>query len=154
MKTSHIYPGANSINCYLTIRNCEKAIDFYKTAFGAKENLRLLMPDGTIAHAEIEIEDSVLMLGEENPDWGTQSPESLGGNPISITLYVKNVDQSISRALDAGATELMPINNAFYGDRVGQVLDPFGYKWHIATHIEDVTEAEMQKRMNKMFTEQ
>ncbi|NND95074.1 MAG: VOC family protein [Flavobacteriales bacterium] len=153
MKTSHIYPGANSINSYLNVRNCKKAIEFYTRAFGAIEILSLLMPDGKIAHAEIEIEGSLLMLSEENPEWGTHSPESLGGSPITITLYVKDVDISFKNALDAGASEVMPLKNEFYGDRVGQVLDPFGFKWHIATHIEDVPKEEMQSRMDKMFSQ-
>ena len=152
MKTSHIYPGANSINNYLNVRNCKKAIDFYIRAFGAIEKLCLLMPDGKIAHAEIEIEGSLLMLAEENPKWGTHSPESLGGSPITISLYVKDVDIAFKNALDAGASEIMPLKNEFYGDRVGQILDPFGFKWHIATHIEDVPKEEMQRRMDKMFS--
>jgi PhnB protein len=152
MTTSHIYPGANSINSYLNVRNCKKAIEFYHEAFGAIEKLSLLMPDGKIAHAEIEIEGSILMLAEENPKWGTNSPESLGGSPITISLYVKDVDKSFLRALEAGATEVMAVKNEFYGDRVGQILDPFGFKWHIATHIEDVPKEEMQSRMDKMFS--
>ena len=152
MKTSHIYPGAHTINCYLTIKNCNEAIEFYKKAFGAIEKLQLLMPDGRIAHAEIEIEGSLLMMSEENPDWGTHSPESLGGSPITLSLYVKDVDKSYKRALEAGAKEVMPVKNEFYGDRTGQLLDPFGYKWHMATHIEDVPKEEMQRRMDKMFS--
>ena len=152
MKTSHIYPGAHTINCYLTIKNCNEAIEFYKKAFGAIEKLQLLMPDGRIAHAEIEIEGSLLMMSEENPDWGTHSPEGLGGSPITLSLYVKDVDKSYKRALEAGAKEVMPVKNEFYGDRTGQLLDPFGHKWHMATHIEDVPKEEMQRRMDKMFS--
>jgi len=152
MTASHIYPSANSINLYLNIRNCKKAIEFYCEAFGAIEKLSLLMPDGKIAHAEIEIEGSILMLAEENPEWGTHSPESLGGSPITISLYVKDVDKSFLRALEAGATEVMAVKNEFYGDRAGQLIDPFGFKWHIATHIEDVPKEEMQSRMDKMFS--
>lgn len=152
MEKSHIYPGANSINCYLNIKNCNGAIEFYKKAFGAQEKLRLLMPDGKIAHAEIEIEGSLVMMGEENPEWGTRSPISLGGSPITLSIYVKNVDEAFKRALDAGAKEVMPVKNQFYGDKTGQVLDPFGFKWHLATHIEDVDQKEMQSRMDQLFT--
>ena len=153
MKSSHIYPGANSINVYLNIKNCHEAIEFYKKAFGAKEKLRLLMPDGKIAHAEIEIEGSLIMMAEENPEWGAYSPESIGGNPVRLSLFVRNVDEAFERALNAGAKETMPIKNEFYGDRTGQVLDPYGYKWHIATHVEDVDQEEMQLRMDKLFSD-
>jgi PhnB protein len=152
MAKSHLYPGANSLNAYINIKGCSDAIAFYKKAFGAIEKLRLLMPDGKIAHAEIEIEGSLLMMADENPDWGTKSPDTLGGNPVTIGLYVAEVDQVFQKAIDAGATVIMPVKDEFYGDRAGQVLDPFGYKWMIATHIEDVPQEEMQTRMNKMFS--
>ncbi|SHH01038.1 PhnB protein [Flavobacterium fluvii] len=151
MAKSHIYPGANSLNAYINIKGCSEAIEFYKKAFGAIEKLRLLMPDGKIAHAELDIEGSLIMMAEENPDWGTKSPETLGGNPLTIGLYVPNVDKSFQRAIDAGAKEYMPLKDEFYGDRVGQVIDPFGYRWMIATHKEDVPQEEMQTRMDKMF---
>jgi PhnB protein len=151
MTKSHIYPGASSLNPYINIKGCSDAIAFYKKAFGATEKLRMLMPDGKIAHAELEIEGSLLMMADENPDWGTKSPETLGGNPLTIGLYVPDVDQSFQKAIDAGATVIMPVKDEFYGDRVGQVFDPFGYKWMIATHKEYVSPEEMQTRMNKMF---
>ncbi|MES2574264.1 MAG: VOC family protein [Bacteroidota bacterium] len=153
MAKSHIYPGANSLNPYINIKGCSEAIEFYKKAFGAIEKLRLVMPDGTVAHAELDIEGSLLMMAEENPDWGTKSPETLGGNPLTIGLYVPDVDQSFQRAIDAGAKEYMPLKDEFYGDRVGQVIDPFGYRWMIATHKEVVPQEEMQTRMDKMFAE-
>jgi PhnB protein len=152
MAKSHLYPGANSLNPYINIKGCSDAIEFYKKAFGAIEKLRLLMPDGKIAHAELEIEGSLLMMADENPDWGTKSPETLGGNPVTIGLYVADVDQVFQKAIDAGATVIMPVKDEFYGDRTGQILDPFGYKWMIATHIEDVSQEEMQIRMDKMFS--
>ena len=152
MAKSHIYPGANSLNAYINIKGCSAAIEFYKKAFGATEKLRLLMPDGKVAHAELEIEGSLLMMADENPDWGTKSPDTLGGNPVTIGLYVANVDQVFQKAIDAGATVIMPVKDEFYGDRTGQVLDPFGYKWMIATHIEDIPQEEMQTRMDKMFS--
>ena len=110
------------------------------------------MPDGKIAHAELEIEGSLLMMADENPDWGTKSPDTLGGNPVTLGLYVADVDQVFQKAIDAGATVIMPVKDEFYGDRTGQVLDPFGYKWMIATHIEVVSQEEMQIRMDKMFS--
>ena len=154
MSTSHIYPGAHTLNVYLNITGCKAAIEFYKKAFGATEKLRLLMPGGKIAHAELEIEGSLLMMADENLDWGTKSPQTLGGNPVTICLYVTDVDESFQKAVDAGAAVIMPVKDEFYGDRVGQVLDPFGYKWMITTHKEDVSEEEMQIRMDKMFSGQ
>ncbi len=154
MKTSHIYPGAFTLNAYITIKNCSNAIDFYKKAFDAQEIGRLLMPNGLIGHAEIEIEGSLLMMADENIEWGNKSPLAIGGNPMSFGLYVKDVDAAFQKALDAGATLVMPVADMFYGDRVGQVMDPFGYKWMIATHTEDVNYEEMQKRSDKMFGKQ
>jgi PhnB protein len=151
MAKSHIYPGASSLNPYINIKGCSDAIVFYKKAFGAIEKLRMLMPDGKIAHAELEIEGSLLMMADENPDWGTKSPATLGGNPVTLGLYVPDVDHSFQKAIDAGATVIMPVKDEFYGDRTGQIIDPFGYKWMIATHKEYVAPEEMQSRMNKMF---
>lgn len=152
MSKSHIYPRASTLNAYISVRGCNDAIEFYKKAFGATEKLRLVMPDGKIGHAELEIEGSLLMMADENPDWQTKSPQTLGGNPMVLGLYVPDVDQSFQKAIEAGATELMPVKDEFYGDRTGQVMDPFGYKWMIATHKEDVPPEEMQIRMDKMFS--
>ena len=154
MKTSHIYPGAHTLNAYVTIKNCSDAIAFYKKAFGAKELGRLLMPDGSIGHAEIEIEGSLLMMADENIEWGNKSPLTIGGNPMSFGLYVKDADAVYKQAVEAGATVVMPVADMFYGDRVGQVMDPFGYKWMITTHIEDMSFEEMQIRSNNMFAKQ
>lgn len=153
MKTSHIYPGASTLSTYLTIKGCSEAIEFYKKAFGAKERGRLFMPNGLIGHAEIEIEGSLLMMADENIDWGTKSPSTIGGNPVTIGLYVEDVDAAFQRAVDAGAESVMPISDMFYGDRVGQVVDPYGYKWMITTHKEDVSFEEMQKRSDLVFSE-
>ena len=150
---NHIYPGAHALNPYITIQNCDKAIEFYEKAFGAIVKMRLLMPDGKIGHAELEIEGSLLMMAEENPDWNIKSPITLGGNPLTLSLYVVDVDKAFLKAIDAGATVIMPLKDEFYGDRVGQVLDPFGYKWMLATHMEDVSAQEMQKRMDAMFSQ-
>jgi PhnB protein len=154
MTKSHIYPGGQTVNCYLTIKHCGEAIEFYKKAFGAEEKLRLVMPDGSIAHAEILIEGTLLMMAEENSEWGTQGPLRLGGSPVTLSIYVKDADVFFKRAIDAGAKVSMPLKNEFYGDRIGQVLDPYGYKWGIATHIEDVSQEEMQRRMDKLFTQE
>ena len=149
--TSHIYPGSHTLGVYITIKNCSAAIEFYKKAFNATERGRLIMPDGTIGHAEIEIEGSLLMMADENKDWGTKGPETIGGNPMGFALYVKDCDAAVKKAIEAGAKEVMPIEDQFYGDRIGQVMDPFGYKWSITTHKEDVSFDEMQKRMDKAF---
>ncbi|WP_348822410.1 VOC family protein [Flavobacterium aestuarii] len=151
MGTSHIYPGAYSLNAYIAVKGCSEAIEFYKKAFGAIERGRLLHPDGKVAHAEITIEGSLLMLSEENSDWGNISPKTIGGNPLTFGLYVKDVDAVFQKAVDAGATVKMELKDEFYGDRTGQVEDPFGYKWMIATHKEDVSFQEMQKRFDEMF---
>ncbi len=129
----------------------QKTIDFYKKAFGAIEKYRLLMPDGAIGHAEIEIEGTLIMMFEENPDWGALSLLALGGTPLMLSLYVKDVDQSYEKAIEAGAKALMAVTDEFYGDRVGQVIDRFGYKWMIATHKEQVSVEGMQQRLDKMF---
>lgn len=152
--TSHIYPGAHTLNVYITLKDCKKAIDWYKKVFGAKEIGMLTMPDGKIGHGEIEIEGSLLMVADENLEWGNKAPETIGGNPASLALYVKDCDAFFKKAVDAGATVVMPVADQFYGDRSGQVMDPFGYKWSIITHIEDMSFEEMQKRMEKAFAEQ
>ncbi|AOW10627.1 VOC family protein [Flavobacterium gilvum] len=153
MQTSHIYPGAYTLNAYITIGGCSNAIEFYKKAFGATEKCRLLMPDGKICHAEIEIEGSLLMMVDENIEWGNKGPLTIGGNPMTFGLYVKDVDSVYQKVIDAGGTSVMPIEDMFYGDRMGQVMDPFGYKWMIATHKEDMSYEEMQKRFDKMLCE-
>jgi len=152
MSTSHIYPGAATLSTYITIKGCIEAIEFYKKAFGAKEVGILYLPNGLVAHAEIEIEGSLLMMADENLDWGNKGPLTIGDNPMTFGLYVEDVDKAFQKALDAGATLAMPVTDMFYGDRVGQVMDPFGYKWMIGTHKEDVDYEEMQKRSDKMFS--
>lgn len=154
MKTSYIYPGASALSSYITIKNCSDAIDFYKKAFDAKERNRLLLPNGLIGHAELEIEGSLLMMADENPEWGTKSPQTIGGNPMVFSLYVKDADKAFQKVVDAGATVVMPVKDMFYGDRMGQVMDPFGYQWMIATHKEDMSNEEIQKRFDKMLSTQ
>jgi PhnB protein len=143
--------GEHAISPYLAIKGADAAIQYYQRVFGAKEIGRLLGPGGAIAHAELQIGDSKLMLSEENVEWGNQSPTTLGGTAVTISLYVDDVDATYQLALDAGATSIMPVKDEFYGLRVGVFYDPFGHKWHIHTPIEEVSFEEMQKRCDAMF---
>ena len=154
METHSIPQGYHTLMPYINIRGAEKAIEFYKNAFGAKEVGRITMPDGTIGHCELEIGDSRLMLAEENEQWGNVSPETLGGSSVNLFLYVENVDEVFGRAISAGAKVKgeMEVKDQFYGDRSGTLTDPFGHQWSIVTHIEDVSFDEMQKRSDAMFT--
>ena len=144
-------PGYHTLTPYMTVRDARAAIEFYRQAFGAETVLKLDMPDGSIAHAEIRIGDSIVMLSEENEAWGTKSPLTLGGSPMFLMAYVADVDAAFRRALDAGATEVRPVADQFYGDRAGTLKDPYGHQWTLATHIEDVSQAEGQKRMEAEF---
>jgi PhnB protein len=152
--TTNIKPvpdGYHTLNAYLIVRGASSALEFYKKAFGATELMRLNMPDGKIAHSELQIGDSIFMISDENPVWGSTSPETLGGSPVRLYLYVSDVDATFASAIRAGATETMPLENQFWGDRTGQVVDPFGHHWHIATHIEDVDPNELPGRMEAYF---
>ena len=137
--------GYHSITPTIIVRDAAKAIDFYKEAFGAEEIGRMAGPDGAIMHAEIQIGDSRVMLGEENEQWGTRSPLSTNGNPGSLHIYVENADASFDRAIKAGAQVRYPLEDAFWGDRYGKVTDPFGHEWAIATRVKDLTPQEMEK---------
>ena len=143
--------GHRTVTPYLTIRYGAKALDFYKKAFGATETFKLMMPDGRLGHAEIRLGDSMIMLSDEFAEFGGKAPATLGGTPVSIHLYVEDVDAFFKRALAAGAKERKPVMDQFYGDRSGQLEDPFGHLWWVATHKEDVTPAELQKRAQEMF---
>jgi PhnB protein len=138
--------GYHTATPYLIVTGAAKAIEFYKKAFGAEEIMRMAQPDGRIGHAEIKIGDSPIMLADEFPDMGARSPQSLGGSPVSILLYVKDVDAMFTQAVAAGAIVQRPVADQFYGDRTGGVTDPFGHVWHIATHKEDVSPETMKKR--------
>lgn len=138
--------GYHSVTPYLIIKNAADAIDFYKSAFGAIELFRMPQPDGKIGHAEIKIGDSPIMLADEFPEMKYVSPQTLGGSPVSLMIYVEDVDTVFKRAIDAGASEQKPVQDQFYGDRSGSLTDPFGHVWHIATHKEDVAPEEMEKR--------
>ena len=145
MSSSHVPAGYHAVTPAIVVRNAAAAIEFYKTAFGAEEINRMEGPDGSIAHAEIRIGDSVIMLGEENEQWGTRSPQSLGGVHGSLHIYVENADASFDRALKAGATVRYPLEDAFWGDRYGKVTDPFGHEWGIATRVKELSAEEMEK---------
>jgi PhnB protein len=138
--------GYHTATPYLIIKDAARAIEFYKKAFGATEVMRFAQPDGKIGHAEIKIGDSHIMLADEFPEMGARSPQSLGGSPVSILLYVENVDAQAQLAVAAGAKVVRPVKDQFYGDRSGSFEDPFGHQWHIATHAEDVAPDEMHKR--------
>ena len=139
--------GYHSVTPYLAQKNTDQAIRFYEQAFGAKEVGRLSMPDGSIAHAEIEIGNSRIMMSDETPAFGNKSPEAYGGSPAAFSIYVADVDASFAQALAAGATVKRPVQDQFYGDRTGTLLDPFGYQWSIATRKEEVSLDEMRRRM-------
>ncbi len=138
--------GYHSITPYLVIKGAADAIDFYKRAFGATEIMRMPSPDGRIGHAEMSFGNSKIMLADEYPEMGHRSPQSLGGTGVSLMLYLENVDEVFKRAVAAGAKELQPIQNQFYGDRSGTLQDPFGHVWTVATHVEDVPPEEMERR--------
>jgi PhnB protein len=154
MAVKPIPDGYHTLTPYFTVRNGAAALEFYKRAFGAVEVMRFEMPGGGIAHAEIQIGDSRLMFGDENPDFGNKSPQSLGGTPGGLCLYVSDCDAVFAKALAAGATVMKPMADQFYGDRSGTVIDPFGHAWTIATHKEDVSVEEMQARMAAMMQPQ
>jgi PhnB protein len=151
MSVQPIPPGHHTAAPYLAVKDGVKALEFYKKAFGATESYQLILPDGRLGHGEIRLGDSVIMLADEFPEYGGKSPQTLGGSPVSIHLYVEDVDAFFKRALAAGAKERKPVMDQFYGDRSGQLEDPFGHLWWVATHKEDVPPDEMQKRVQSMF---
>jgi PhnB protein len=138
--------GYHSVTPYLILSGAGDAIAFYKKALGAEEVMRLAEPGGKVNHAEIRIGDSRVMLADEHPEIQALSPKTVGGSPVSIHLYVEDVDAAVERALAAGAKLVRPVADQFYGDRVGGIEDPFGYRWFIATHKEDLTMEEIRRR--------
>jgi PhnB protein len=138
--------GYHSVTPYLYIDGAARAIDFYKQAFGAVEVMRLDTPDGKIGHAEIKIGDSHIMLADEYPEMGARGPHTLGGSAVGLMVYLPDVDAVVARAVRAGAKLERPIEDKFYGDRMGGIIDPFGHQWYISTHVEDVPPEEMAKR--------
>jgi PhnB protein len=145
-KPKAIPDGYHNVTPYLIVNDAAAAIEFYKKAFGATELMRMPKPNGKIGHAEIRIGDSPIMLADEAPEMDARSPRTFGGSPVSIFLYVDDVDTTFARAVDGGAKVQRPLADQFYGDRTGGVEDPFGHVWYIATHVEDVSPEEMKKR--------
>ncbi len=158
MATQTTPAGYHSVTPYLIVDNAAKALEFYQKALNAKEMFRLPIPDNKggqkIGHAEIKIGDSQIMLADESPEMDTRSPKALGGTPASFMIYVDDVDKAFEQAVKAGGKALQPVENQFWGDRTGTLLDPFGHKWTLGTHVEDVSPDELQKRMEKWSKQQ
>lgn len=146
MTVQPIPEGYPRVTPYLCVDGASAAIDFYVSVLGARERMRMAAPGGKIAHAELELGNSVIMLADEFPDIGFRSPKSVGGTPVTLHAYVEDVDAVFAEAVSRGATGLSPVKTEFYGDRSGQLEDPFGHRWNLATHVEDVPPEEMRKR--------
>ena len=143
--------GYPRVTPYLCVDGGDAAIDFYTKVLGAQERMRMPAPDGKVGHAELELGNSVVMLADEAPDMGVLSPRSVGGTPVTVHVYVEDVDAVFEAAVEAGATALRPVENQFYGDRSGQFEDPFGHRWNVASHVEDVPPDEMERRMKEFM---
>lgn len=150
-KIKPIPDGFHALTPYLTVKGASDAIEFYKKIFGATELFRLNTPDGKVGHSEFKIGDSIFMISDENLECGSASPEALKGSPVALYLYVPDVDSTFSEAVKAGAKSAMPVENQFWGDRMGKIVDPFGHQWLLATHVEDVDPSEFQSRMEAHF---
>ena len=143
---------SQTVRAHMTVHDAKEAIAFYGKAFGATEMFRLSEPSGRIGHAEIKIGDSPIMLADESEEMGYRSARKLGGSPISLMVYVEDVDARVAQAVAAGAKITRPVANQFYGDRTGGIEDPFGYHWYIATHVEDVPPDELKRRAEKAMS--
>jgi uncharacterized glyoxalase superfamily protein PhnB len=143
--------GFHTVSPHIVIKGAGQAIDWYKKAFGAEELFRMPAPDGSIMHAEIRIGDSPIMIAEEFPTMGVKGPKSIGGSPVTIHLYVKDVDKVYNQAVAAGATAAMPPADMFWGDRYGKLIDPYGHHWSVATHMEDLTPEQCSQRAAEFF---
>jgi PhnB protein len=152
-KENHIPKGYQSLTPSLSFKRTEEAIEWYKNVFGATEKMKINGPDKKIMHAELMIGNSCFFLAEENPQYGNKTPDAVNGNSITLHLYVKDVDDTVKKAVQNGATLLMAPMDMFYGDRIGNILDPYGYSWALATHVKDVSESEM-KKMAQEFKQQ
>jgi PhnB protein len=142
--------GYPRVTPYLIVDGADAAIDFYTSVLGAKERMRMPGPDNKVGHAELAIGESLIMLADEFPDMGARSPKSIGGSPVTVHVYVEDVDATIALAVKTGATITRPVEDKFYGDRGGEIVDPYGHRWSIASHVEDVSPEEMQRRMGNM----
>ncbi|MDQ1468448.1 MAG: PhnB protein [Actinomycetota bacterium] len=142
------------VAAYLTIDGASDAIEFYKQVFGAQERMRMAQPDGTIGHAELQLGDSVIMMSDTFPEMGVVDPKKLGGTPVTMYVYVEDVDAAFDTAIKAGAKQLQPVEDKFYGDRSGQFEDPWGHRWGVTSHVEDVSPEEMEKRAAAFTAEQ
>ena len=151
MTVSPIPPGCNSVNAYLIMKDTKKAMDFYCIAFGGQVTACLEAPNGSVMHGEVKIGNSTIMLSQENPDWQMLSAETLGASPASLHFYTDDCDAVFHHAIEAGCIEISPLMDAFWGDRYGKVQDPFGYQWGIATHKEELTMEELQRRGEDWF---
>jgi PhnB protein len=149
-KVKPIPEGYDAVTPYLIVKGAAAAIDFYKKAFGATERMRMPGPDGKIGHAEIQVGGANVMLADESSEMGTRSPQSVGGSPVGLVLYVENVDKTVEKATAAGAKVKTKVEDKFYGDRMGTIEDPFGHVWYVGTHIEDVSPEEMKRRMEAL----
>jgi len=149
MSVQAIPKGYHTITPYMTVRDAARAIEFYKQAFGAKEKGVMKGPDGKVMHAELVIGDSIIMLADEFPEFGSLSPQSTGGSGTGLHIYIEDVDSAFDRAVKAGATVEMPVADMFWGDRYGKLRDPFGHKWSIGTHKADLSMEEMKKGMDE-----
>ncbi len=146
MSVKPIPDGYHSVTPYLTVKGAARALEFYEKAFGAKVLFRMEDKDGRVGHAEIQLGDSRVMLSDEHPELGVRSPQSVGGTPVSIHLYTDDVDATVARAVAAGAKVTRPVADQFYGDRSGTLTDPFGHRWYVSTHTEDVPPDELERR--------
>lgn len=152
MPVKPIPDGYHTLTPFLTVKDAARAIEFYKKAFGATEKGVMKDPDGKVMHAELRIGDSIIMLSDEYPDYGSVSPQSIGGSAMGLHIYVDGVDAAFDRAVKAGAQVEMPVMDMFWGDRYGKLKDPFGHKWSIATHTADLSMDEMKKGMDEAMS--
>lgn len=150
-KVNPIPEGYHTLTPHLVVRDAGRAIEFYKKAFAAEECYRMPSPDGKVMHAQLKIGNSILMLAEECPEMGGRSPKALGGSPVALHIYTGDVDAAMKKAVAAGATVTMPVQDMFWGDRYGRLTDPFGHSWSIATHKENLSPEEIRKRASSMM---
>jgi len=150
-KTHFQAAGYHTVTPYLISSDATRALEFYKQAFGATEIMRMSAPGGKVGHAEIQIGDSRIMVADEAPQCNALSPQTVGGTPVSLMIYVADVDAMFAKAVSLGAKALMPVKDQFYGDRSGSLIDPFGHQWTIATHTEDLSQDELAKRAAALF---